>query len=246
MLCPFFSFSQSYTIEYDVTLNVLKRSGQLIINNNDSSFYFETLKGNTNDKEKQKIEEDGSLNKTFYLGKGKDRKRCQIYTAKKDTLYNIDYLEEEKIINYELFPKMDWTIGTDTKKIETYTCNKAITIFRGRKYIAWFTTEVPIQLGPWKFNGLPGAILQIYDESKAFVWAVTKIKQIKNSKKLKIEDNLKKMSLQKFVEENEKIKKARSDRMMLKFTDRGSKIKKTKFNRGREITFEWEKEIKED
>ena len=86
---------------------------------------------------------------------------------------------------------MDWQIKNETKKIEDYVCNKATTFFRGRNYTAWYSTDIPIKLGPWKFNGLPGAILQIYDETGSFSWSITKIKQVKTKEKFIIENDLK-------------------------------------------------------
>ena len=33
-------------------------------------------------------------------------------------------------------------------------------LFSGREWNVWFTEEIPVSLGPWKLNGLPGIILQ--------------------------------------------------------------------------------------
>ena len=35
--------------------------------------------------------------------------------------------------------------------------------FRGRTYKAWYTMEIEIEEGPWKFHGLPGLIVEIAD-----------------------------------------------------------------------------------
>lgn len=60
--------------------------------------------------------------------------------------------------------KPDWKIEPDKKQISTFTVQKATTDFAGRKWIAWFTSDVPIQDGPYKFSGLPGLIVEISDD----------------------------------------------------------------------------------
>lgn len=55
---------------------------------------------------------------------------------------------------------MQWQIGDSTKNILGYECIKAETDFRGRRWTAWFTPEIPLQDGPWKLCGLPGLILE--------------------------------------------------------------------------------------
>lgn len=42
-------------------------------------------------------------------------------------------------------------------------CRKATGYFRGRNYIAWFCSDIPIPYGPWKLGGLPGLIIKAYD-----------------------------------------------------------------------------------
>lgn len=73
-----------------------------------------------------------------------------------------------------------WEILPDTKKVKNYTVQKAITTFGGRKWTAWFTNEIPIMEGPYKFRGLPGLIVEIEDEKRHFVFSLTEVKDKKN------------------------------------------------------------------
>ena len=59
---------------------------------------------------------------------------------------------------------MVWELTNESKKIDSYIAYKAKTTFRGRNYIAWFTPEIAIDAGPWKFHGLPGLILEVTDD----------------------------------------------------------------------------------
>jgi GLPGLI family protein len=242
LIIPFFGFSQSYKIEYKVKLNHLERNGFLTLNENETPFYYEVSnKGETKIKKSAK---DGDYQSTIVLGSKTNKKRFQIYYKQKDTLLNIDYISNQKVLCYEKFPNMKWEIQNDTKTISNYICTKAETIFRGRKYIAWFTTEIPIRFGPWKFNNSPGLILQIYDETQSFTWSATKIEFNKNIEKLEIDTDLKKISLKEFIEENKKSKKKRGSQLILKYLERGAKLSGRKYNRGRELKFEWEEEKK--
>lgn len=61
----------------------------------------------------------------------------------------------------EVMPLQKWKMDTETKKIGNYLCKKATTLFRGRAYTAWYTESLPFIGGPWKFDGLPGMILEV-------------------------------------------------------------------------------------
>jgi GLPGLI family protein len=62
-------------------------------------------------------------------------------------------------------PDLQWEFGDGEKKIGAFVCHNAFTNFRGRKYEAWFCTDIPAQNGPWKLGGLPGLILEATDST---------------------------------------------------------------------------------
>lgn len=63
-------------------------------------------------------------------------------------------------------PKIEWQLIDETKKIGALTAFKAIGEFRGREYTAWYVREIPLPYGPWKLQGLPGLIVEAYDDRK--------------------------------------------------------------------------------
>ena len=98
----------------------------------------------------------------------------------------IQYME--KIVNgftpqniaYNEDVKFNWSILSDKVKIGTYTTQKATTEFGGRKWTAWFSTDIPFQDGPYKFYGLPGLIVKIEDDGGNYSWELKGNKKIEN------------------------------------------------------------------
>jgi len=93
-------------------------------------------------------------------------------------------LAHKKVISMDNF-KIEWNISEqEQKEIGGFVCKKATTTFRGVDYIAWFTEEIPLPYGPWKFRGLNGLILEIYDVGLIHLWNVTKINLEKDCKEI--------------------------------------------------------------
>lgn len=67
-------------------------------------------------------------------------------------------------------PAIDWKIRGDTATFGGLHCQKATAHFMGRDYTAWFCPDLPLHVGPWKLNGLPGVIVEAYDEKKDVVF----------------------------------------------------------------------------
>lgn len=92
------------------------------------------------------------------------------YPEKGKTLM-LDVAGEAKCQIEEKMETPEWTVLPDsTADIMGYTCQLAITHFKGRQWYAWYTEDIPLDEGPWKLRGLPGLILKAYDSSRQFIF----------------------------------------------------------------------------
>lgn len=80
--------------------------------------------------------------------------------------------------SYSETPVFAWKILAETVKIGDYQTQKAETNFGGRTWYAWFTQEVPLQDGPYKFGGLPGLIVKVQDEKGDYSFDLMQTKKI--------------------------------------------------------------------
>lgn len=71
----------------------------------------------------------------------------------------------------------NWNITPEKATIAGYKCQKATAEFAGRKYEAWFTSEIPVSEGPYKFNGLPGLIVKVSDTRNHYAFELISLKQ---------------------------------------------------------------------
>jgi len=116
----------------------------------------------------------------FGLG-NKMRFEDQFYIIK--DLSDSKVLRSFKTIFSEIFfvkinEKLNWIILSEKSKIGTFEVQKAKVKYGGRDWTAWFTTEIPIQEGPYVFNGLPGLIIKISDDNKNFEFYLTQINNL--------------------------------------------------------------------
>lgn len=157
-----------------------------------------------------------------------------------DLLICKEKINSDTYIVSENIPKINWKLEDEiTKKIDRYTCYKATANFRGRNYTAWYSLDYPIQMGPWKFNGLPGLIMEIYDDTNRYYWGVMQIKFTNDEVVFPSEVNLyENIDLKKYVElRYNKIIDYGNARLPRGTTSQSIKPERN----GLEIKFEWEK-----
>lgn len=74
----------------------------------------------------------------------------------KDIVWNTDYQEDEKFGDK--------------------LCKKATADYRGTKLVAYYDPSIPVPAGPYKFGGLPGLIVILYNESAhPHYWLLKKV-----------------------------------------------------------------------
>lgn len=113
---------------------------------------------------------------------GEDRMNSEIWInvpGKELTERSHAYAAKSSSIEYkEPRPVFKWEFLSETDSIAGYQCFTAKTSFRGREWTVWYTPDIPIDAGPWKFNGLPGLILQAKDASGDYFWTCKGLRQI--------------------------------------------------------------------
>ncbi|MDR6466041.1 GLPGLI family protein [Chryseobacterium sediminis] len=79
---------------------------------------------------------------------------------------------------FETEDNIQWKIEADTKKINNYNLQRATAVFGGRNWTAWFTPDINIPEGPYKFRGLPGLVLYVEDDKKDFIYSFSRNKNL--------------------------------------------------------------------
>lgn len=76
-------------------------------------------------------------------------------------------------------PKIEWQLLNETKEIKGIKCGLAkTTLDTGGIFFAWYTIkEYPFSEGPFRFKGLPGLILSVYNKNKTIEIDAVEIKK---------------------------------------------------------------------
>lgn len=134
---------------------------------------------------KDNISRETNFNSMFF----KDLKSDSILTVSPFINQHFSYPEPE-------VPQ--WELEDSTKIFKNYSVQKAKTHFAGRNYTAWFTSEIPIPDGPYLFKGLPGLIVEIYDDQNHYHFKLLSIEKLEEPKTWTLPKNTKKITKEEF------------------------------------------------
>lgn len=164
--------------------NITPNQYILLANATESKFYspiteyIDSLQSTPEDDAKYKEMTRGA----YMSGKIDDipRRDGSYYIFKSITEGKMRYYDVNGVEKYryeEEIPQIEWELSDSTKTILGYECQMATGNLHGRKWTVWFTPEVPVMNGPWKFSGLPGLILEATDNSGLYNFTATGIQQ---------------------------------------------------------------------
>lgn len=148
-----------------------------LLSNNEESFYynkdaekfFNGLFGNKKEKNNDLVQTSLGAIPKYPKYKGSVHKL-------KDKL-SVSLPIGKYIFNFEE-PALQWEILKDTKEIKGYKCQLARTTTDTKDvFFAWFTKDIPIQEGPFRFKGLSGMILEVYNKNKTIEIYATEIRK---------------------------------------------------------------------
>ncbi|MBS1572191.1 MAG: GLPGLI family protein [Bacteroidetes bacterium] len=191
---------------------------------------------------------------TFDLSKQSENAQTLRYQKTENNNFyvtGLDYYSLKYYLMNDSFMPRWKIIPQQYKEILGYTCEKAESNFRGKKWIVWYTKNIPSPFGPWKLRGLPGLILEATDEDGYYTFTAVQIKLNTNYTFNKsvvkyFEDEIPKaIPYKSFVEIDNKNKKTTIEKLQSTLPSGSSQdFSKSLLNRDLELekSFEWEKE----
>lgn len=165
-----------------------------------------------------RIKRDSVMQAMFQSGGARNFNREQMEGLRS----NIDYtIEKDKksqkttfknrigrdLYSYEEDRPVNWKMLSETTKIGDYKVQKAETEFAGRKWTAWFTTDLPYQDGPYKFSGLPGLVVKAEDDKGEYSFDLMKNYKIADFPAMNQFGNTMKVKRTDYAKQQEKFRK---------------------------------------
>ncbi|WP_129583027.1 GLPGLI family protein [Flavobacterium cyanobacteriorum] len=142
-------------------------------------------------------------------------------------LKNKNFTVYEKIIDFRYSysepANLKWEILKETKQIGQYKARQAKCKAYGRQWFAWFTSEIPLNYGPYKFSGLPGLILELHDSQNQFSFSLQDFQKKVIRRKLPNSKDYQQLDKEKFYKRRFRILTADDGSMLFNNADERKK-----------------------
>jgi GLPGLI family protein len=172
-----YSFEAVYTVTWQTdSLNISSKKTledySLLINNNSSLFVSK------NKIYRDSLANTGDLSVLAYLSSVPKSSSNELIFKSNNSIKQYENISSLVISSEDKF-QINWQLTNDTLTIGGIACKKAVTDFRGRKFEAWYSEEIPISEGPYKFYGLPGLIISIGDTKGHISYSLVRFRKLK-------------------------------------------------------------------
>jgi len=204
LLGTFVCFSQSNRFVYDVvskkdstSKNLIKENFNLDISKDEMKYYNRIYY----------INDSIYATKNQYGFKGYKQTSFLIKKNNSNEYQNYEYIGDVNFYKIDEKAEQNWKITDSIKIADELHFQKATTQFGGRNWVAWFSKDIPIPYGPYKFNGLPGLIVELYDTKEDYHFKVIKSE--------KIVEDYKQVSLENSISRAIPVNQAKLDKLKL-------------------------------
>lgn len=173
--CPLYSQENTIYVLYTKDDELFSTYKQELIATNDWAVFWNERIIYKGDNVIHKKEDDVGFS---IVNTDLDLFKTEIFLDRSNTIVIRNHKDKEIYDVIDELPKYNWQIHDgQTKTIGGYECTKATCFFRGTPIVAYFSTEIPIQFGPWKFKNLPGLIMELSTLSPTYntTWRVEQI-----------------------------------------------------------------------
>lgn len=174
------SFNYEFVYKYETQTHIDKKDtkvGWAVLRTNDSLTYFadqwfikrNEIKWNKQLSSQDKIREISAVPMPVF----------SYEILKNDSSLTFIHNLDNTYVGFEeqVLDPSQWIILPQKEKFLDFSIQKAEITFGGRKWEAWFTQEIPLNAGPYKFNGLPGLIVKIKSMDNEHIFELNEIKK---------------------------------------------------------------------
>ncbi|AJA69291.1 GLPGLI family protein [Myroides odoratimimus] len=124
-----------------------------------------------------KKENSGLIGKSFSMA-GEQTRLEAVLVKEANKLFYVQNVSGTMLKIESPVNQVKWNIDDTVEEFEGMKVQKAIGELNGRNWTVWFTSEIPIIEGPYKFKNLPGFVVKAQDDKEDYVFEFRKSEKV--------------------------------------------------------------------
>ncbi|MDO4225570.1 MAG: GLPGLI family protein [Bergeyella zoohelcum] len=204
------AYAQSSRFIYEVSMKIDSTAQPVV-----ETAYLDVTKDKSVFYGEKRVQRDSLMEKSFQT---RTFNPSQMDQLRSKINYKIEkQVSEQKVVQKDRIGRdtyaytedrpLDWKIMPETSTIGDYKVQKAETDFAGRHWVAWFTQDVPVMDGPYKFYGLPGLIVKVEDSKGDYSFDLKETKNLNSFPNLSERGNIISVKRKDYNKQLERYKK---------------------------------------